>query len=123
MTPTTPTGMDAVVTALTTQLTADKFFTVVAQLVPLIALLVPVALAIYFLRKLVKGAGKGKVRFQPIGFGYFPRNRKIVMEIFMLEYFQELFVQTSVHLIDLIIPVLGIWLLFDLITGLLFKEK
>lgn len=57
------TGMEAVITALTTQLTADKFFTVVAQLVPFIAVMVPVALGVYFLRKLIRGAGKAKVKF------------------------------------------------------------
>jgi hypothetical protein len=56
------TGMAAVIEKLTTSLTADKFFTVVADLVPFIAVLVPVALGVYFLRKLVKGAGKAKVR-------------------------------------------------------------
>lgn len=56
-------GMEAVITALKTGLTADSFFTVVADLVPFIVVLVPVALGLYFLRKLVKGAGKGKVRF------------------------------------------------------------
>lgn len=56
------TGMEAVISALTTQLTVDKFFAVVADLVPFIALLVPVSLGVYFLRKLVKGAGKAKVR-------------------------------------------------------------
>lgn len=55
-------GMEAVITALTTSLTADKFFTVVADLVPFIVTMVPVALGVYFLRKLVKGAGKAKVR-------------------------------------------------------------
>ena len=57
------TGMDAVITALTTGLTADKFFTVVADLVPFIVVIVPVALGVYFLRKLIKGAGKAKVKF------------------------------------------------------------
>lgn len=57
------TGMDAVITALTTALTPASFFTVVAQVIPFIGVMVPVALGIYFLRKLVKGAGKGKVRF------------------------------------------------------------
>lgn len=57
------TGMDAVITALTTGLTADTFFTVVADLMPLVIVLVPVALGVYFLRKLIKGAGKAKVRF------------------------------------------------------------
>lgn len=55
--------MEAVVTALTTGLTPAKFYAVVADLVPFIVVLVPVALGTYFLRKLVKGAGKAKVRF------------------------------------------------------------
>jgi len=63
MDPATPTGMSAVISALTTQLTPEVFFKIVAELVPFIVVLVPVSLAIYFLRKLVKGAGKGKVRF------------------------------------------------------------
>lgn len=61
-TPVAATGMAAVIEKLTTALTPDKFFTVVADLVPFIAVLVPVALGVYFLRKLVKGAGKAKVR-------------------------------------------------------------
>lgn len=62
MTP-TPTGMEAVITALTTALTAETFFGVVAKVIPFLGVMVPVALGIYFLRKLIKGAGKGKVRF------------------------------------------------------------
>lgn len=62
-TPTASGGMGEVITALTTSLTADDFFGVVAELVPFIAIIVPVALGTYFLRKLVKGAGKAKVRF------------------------------------------------------------
>lgn len=61
-TPSPVVGMEAVVTALTTDLTADSFFSVVADLVPFIAMLVPVALGVYFLRKLVKGAGNAKVK-------------------------------------------------------------
>lgn len=61
-TPTPTGGMDTVITALTEGLTADTFFSVVADLVPFIVVLVPVALGVYFLRKLVKGAGKAKVR-------------------------------------------------------------
>lgn len=61
-TPVAATGMASVIEKLTTALTPDKFFTVVADLVPFIAVLVPVALGVYFLRKLVKGAGKAKVR-------------------------------------------------------------
>ena len=55
-------GMSAIITALNTGLTTDKFFAVVADLVPFIVTLVPVALGVYFLRKLIKGAGKAKVR-------------------------------------------------------------
>lgn len=55
--------MDAVISALVTGLTPTVFFDVVADLVPFIIVIVPVALAVYFLRKLVKGAGKAKVRF------------------------------------------------------------
>lgn len=57
------TGMSAVVTALKQGLTADAMFGVVAELVPLILALIPVALGVYFLRKLVKGAGQAKLRF------------------------------------------------------------
>lgn len=60
-----PTGMSSVISALTnstTGLTDATFFTVVAELVPFIVMIVPVALGVYFLRKLIKGAGKAKVR-------------------------------------------------------------
>lgn len=56
-------GMEAVITALTTGLTADKFFTVIAQAIPFVVVLVPVALGFMILRRLIKGAGKGKVKF------------------------------------------------------------
>lgn len=65
-TPAVTNGMASVVTALTnssTGLTADTMFGVVADLVPFIVMIVPVALGVYFLRKLIKGAGKAKVRF------------------------------------------------------------
>lgn len=55
--------MEAIITALTTGLTADALLGVVADLVPFIVMIVPVALGVHFLRKLVKGAGKAKVRF------------------------------------------------------------
>ena len=65
--PTTATGaMSQVVTALTDAtngLTASTMFGVVKDLVPFIVMIVPVALGVYFLRKLVKGSGKAKVRF------------------------------------------------------------
>lgn len=59
-------GMTSVISALTnatTGLTASTMFGVVAELVPFIVMIIPVALGVYFLRKLIKGAGKAKVRF------------------------------------------------------------
>lgn len=61
--PVVATGMEAVVTALTTGITADTIFSVVAEVIPFVVVMVPVALGLYLLRKVVKGAGKGKVRF------------------------------------------------------------
>ena len=57
--------MSSVITALTGEggLTASTITGVVADLVPFIVIMVPTALGIYFLRKMIKGAGKGKVRF------------------------------------------------------------
>lgn len=58
-------GMQAVISALTnstTGLTASTMFGVVADLVPFIIMIVPVSLGVYFLRKLIKGSGKAKVR-------------------------------------------------------------
>lgn len=60
------TAMSSVISALTnssTGLTANTMFGVVADLVPYIVMIVPVALGVYFLRKLVKGTGKAKVKF------------------------------------------------------------
>lgn len=59
-------AMSSVISALTnstTGLSANTMFGVVADLVPFIVMIVPAALGVYFLRKLVKGAGKAKVRF------------------------------------------------------------
>ena len=64
-TPVVTTGMSAVISALTnssTGLTSATMFGVVEDLVPFIVMIVPVSLGIYFLRKLIKGSGKGKVR-------------------------------------------------------------
>lgn len=58
-------GMSAVISALTNSssgLTASTMFGVVADLVPFIVMIVPVSLGVYFLRKLIKGSGKAKVR-------------------------------------------------------------
>lgn len=57
--------LSSVISALTnstTGLTSETFFSTVTELVPFIIMLVPVALGVYFLRKLIKGAAKAKVR-------------------------------------------------------------
>lgn len=60
----TSTGsMSEVITALTTGITAETIFSVVADVMPFVIVMIPVSLGLYFLRKLVKGAGKGKVKF------------------------------------------------------------
>lgn len=56
-------GMEAVISALTTGLTPAVYFETLADIVPFIITIVPVALGVYFLRKLVKGAGKARVKF------------------------------------------------------------
>ena len=56
------TGMSAVISALTTGLTPAVFYAQITELVPFIVTMVPVALGLYLLRKMIKGAGKGKVR-------------------------------------------------------------
>ena len=64
MTP-TPTGMSSVITALldtTNGLTAAKMFAILVDIVPFIVFMIPVALGIYFFRRLTKGAGKGKIK-------------------------------------------------------------
>lgn len=55
--------MDTVITSITTGLTSTVFFGTIDDLVPFIIVLVPFALGLYFLRKLVKGSAKGKVKF------------------------------------------------------------
>ena len=60
---TTVTGMDAVISALTTGITSEVMFATLADIMPLVITLVPFSLGLYFLRKLVKGAGHGKVKF------------------------------------------------------------
>ena len=59
---TTATGMTEVITKLTTGITAETIFGVVADVIPFVVTLVPIALGVYFLRKLVKGSAKAKVR-------------------------------------------------------------
>lgn len=56
-------SMEEIVTALNTGITSDTLFGTVAELMPWVITLTIAALGLYFLRKLVKGASKGKVRF------------------------------------------------------------
>ena len=63
-TPTTsPGSMTEIVTKLNTGITSDTLFGTVSELMPWIITLIIASLGLYFLRKLVKGAAKGKVRF------------------------------------------------------------
>lgn len=55
--------MADVVTALTSGLTPAVFYGQITALVPFLVVLVPIALGLHFLRKLIKGSAKGKVKF------------------------------------------------------------
>ena len=56
-------GMENVVSALNTGLTAETFYSVIADLMPIVIKMIPIALGLYFLRRLISGAGKAKVKF------------------------------------------------------------
>lgn len=56
------TGVSGFITALTTGLTPAAFWDVLTSLAPFIIVIVPVALGFYFVRKLIKGSAKAKVR-------------------------------------------------------------
>lgn len=60
---TTAVGMEAVIAKLTTGVTSQVMFGTLAEIMPFVITLLPFSLGLYFLRKLVKGAGVGKVRF------------------------------------------------------------
>lgn len=60
---TTVTGMAAVIDAIVKALQPSVFFSLIADLMPFLTVMVPVALGLMFLRKMIKGAGKGKVKF------------------------------------------------------------
>lgn len=57
------TSFSSIVSALNTGLTADTLFGVVGQLMPWVITMTIACLGLYFLRKLIKGASKGKVKF------------------------------------------------------------
>lgn len=56
-------SMTEVVSALNTGITSATLFGTVADLMPWVITLTIASLGLYFLRKLIKGAAKGKVRF------------------------------------------------------------
>lgn len=56
-------SMTEIISALNTGITSDTLFGTVADLMPWVITLTIASLGLYFLRKLVKGAAKGKVRF------------------------------------------------------------
>lgn len=60
---TTATGMSAIVTQLTQGITPATIFAVVSDVIPFVITMVPIALGLYLLRRVIKGAGKAKVKF------------------------------------------------------------
>lgn len=56
-------GMSAIVSQLTSGVTADTIFGVVKDVMPFVIVMIPVALGLMMLRRVVKGAGKAKVKF------------------------------------------------------------
>lgn len=59
-TPTAPTGMEDIVTQLTTGVTSDGLFGTVGEIFPFIIVMIGFAFGYRVLRKVVKGASKGK---------------------------------------------------------------
>lgn len=55
--------MTDAITALTTGVTGAILWDTVENIVPVLIVVVPFALGLYFLRKVVKGVSKGKARF------------------------------------------------------------
>lgn len=63
MDPTPAAGsMENIITQLTTGITTSTIFQVVGQVMPFVITMIIVSLGMYVLRKVVKGAGKAKVR-------------------------------------------------------------
>ena len=56
-------SMTSIVTQLTTGITSSTIFAVVGEIMPFVITMIPIALGLYLLRKVVKGAGKAKVKF------------------------------------------------------------
>lgn len=55
--------MENLVATLTQGVTAETIFTVVGQVMPFVVTMIPIALGLTMLRRVVKGASKAKVRF------------------------------------------------------------
>lgn len=53
-------GMEDIVTQLTTGITSDGLFGTVAEIIPLVIIMVGFAFGYKVLRKVIKGASKGK---------------------------------------------------------------
>lgn len=65
MTPSpSPAAMSGFIEALTgtNGVTANSLWAVLTELVPYLVIIIPVALGFYFVRKLIKGTAKAKVR-------------------------------------------------------------
>lgn len=55
--------MSGVVSQLTSGITSTTIFAVVSDIMPFVITMIPIALGLYLLRKVVKGAGKAKIKF------------------------------------------------------------
>lgn len=64
MSPTPTPAMDGFISALTgtNGISASSLWGVLTSLVPYLVVIIPVALGFYFVRKLIKGTAKAKVR-------------------------------------------------------------
>jgi len=56
-------GMSGIVSQLTTGITSTTIFSVVGDVMPFVITMIPISLGLYLLRKVVKGAGKAKIKF------------------------------------------------------------
>lgn len=56
-------SMESIITQLTQGVTKATIFGVVSDVMPFVITMIPIALGLYILRKVVKGAGHAKVRF------------------------------------------------------------
>ena len=56
-------GMAGIISQLTAGITSTTIFSVVGDVMPFVITMIPIALGLYLLRKVVKGAGKAKIKF------------------------------------------------------------